>query len=104
MKIYRKLLIVSFCCENVYSSLCVFGRLISVENRKPKGEMKKFVLLVIAVLFVAACKDFRLCVSARNDATMESWEAYLEQFPEGKCAGEGKVVRNKFKKIGGFER
>ena len=57
--------------------------------------MKKIVFLVIVLVFVASCKDSKLCESARNDASVASWKAYLAQFPDGKCADEAKAVLEK---------
>lgn len=92
--------------------------------------MKKIVLLVIAVSLISAlflsCKkqsdekkneagsedvasekaggqDEEACKDARKENTRAAWERYLREFPSGKCAEEGKSVRNKFKKIGGVE-
>ena len=47
--------------------------------------------------------DEEFCSMARKDNTRAAWEKYLKKFPEGKCAEEGKTVKNKFKKIGGLE-
>ena len=48
-------------------------------------------------------KDKEACSKARAENTRAAWEKYLKTFPEGKCAEEGRSVRSKFKKIGGFE-
>ena len=47
--------------------------------------------------------DEHLCSMARNDNTRASWESYLKEFPNGKCAKEGQSVRNQFRKVGNLE-
>jgi len=92
--------------------------------------MKKFVIFVIAAVLAAALflscqkqsdekkkeagsenaawekvvsQEEKACEEARKENTRVAWERYLREFPAGKCAEEGKAVRNKFKKIGGVE-
>jgi len=48
-------------------------------------------------------EDKKACKTARKENTRASWESYLKIFPKGKCAEEGNAVRNKYKKIDGFE-
>lgn len=48
-------------------------------------------------------EDSELCETARAKDTRAAWEIYLHNYPNGKCAEEGKAVRNKFKKVGGLE-
>ena len=47
--------------------------------------------------------DEEFCSMARKDNTRRAWEIYLERFPKGKCAKEGIIVRDKYKKIGNLE-
>ena len=92
--------------------------------------MKKNVLMMLTVLFVVALllscqkksdekknesdsdiaasekaddQDEEACKKAKKVNNRLAWERYLREFPAGKCAEEGKAVRNKFKKIGGVE-
>ena len=48
-------------------------------------------------------EDKEACEAARKENTRAAWEKYLKKFPKGQCTEEGKDVRNKFKKVGGFE-
>ena len=48
-------------------------------------------------------EDSELCEIARGQNSRAAWERYLHNYPDGKCAEEGKVVKNKFKKVGGLE-
>lgn len=48
-------------------------------------------------------EDKKACKTARKENTRASWEPYLKNFSKGKCAEEGNAVRNKYKKIDGFE-
>ena len=62
-------------------------------NGKCIGEAKAFI----------EKEDKRTCEDARKENTRAVWEKYLKKFPKGECAKEGNAVRNKFKKVGGFE-
>ena len=48
-------------------------------------------------------KDKEACSTARAENTRATWENYLYQFPCGKCAEDANKVRNKYRKISGFE-
>ena len=62
-------------------------------NGKCIGEAKAFI----------EKEDKKVCKEARKENTRAVWEKYLKKFPKGECAKEGNAVRNKFKKVGGFE-
>ena len=62
-------------------------------NGKCAGEAKAFI----------EKEDKKVCEEARKENTRSAWEKYLKKFPKGKCSAEGKKIRNKFKKIGGYE-
>ena len=86
--------------------------------------MKKLVILVLVLTVVTAVfavygetpkndkntasegrntEDKKACEAARKGNTRAAWEKYLKKFPKGQCTEEGRTVRNKFKKVGGFE-
>ena len=68
-----------------------------------------FTAALIATLFLSCQKtseagsDEKACEEARKENTRAAWERYLREFPEGKCVEDGKAVRERFKKIGGYE-
>ena len=59
----------------------------------------KFVLVLIAILIVGGIvtiyiyldkQDDEACQQAKEANTIESWQAYLEDYPDGNCANEAK--------------
>jgi hypothetical protein len=69
----------------------------SDENKSEAGRVEKIISEKIQET------DEATCAKARKNNSRAAWEAYLREFPNGKCAAEGKAVRNKYKRIGTYE-